>query len=357
MSAQPPDVAVREAFRAAFEDPFAPSPGEDWHAFSIGYHSHDPCSLGVLRIRSGANSVIAKHLRRDASCPGAEREVSAYQSGPAGWLQGALRAPRFLGTWGSSTREVWLWLEDLAPEFRRDLDVHDIEALSELLGTAQALWSVERESSRRGDDDDLERWVAEPRTKPPDAHCTAPATEARDLEEQWREVWHNRQPLLNIAREGTGKQSFCHYDFWHGNVVCPTPAGAPAYGLVDWSLTGQGPLGADLPFFALAAVWDGLEAADNLAGIEHNLLAGYARGVAAAGVEIEFSALRRRFAAVAALRYGLLAGTLIRTSLDDPWLVRVALRRGTTASDIYARRARLIHQAGEWLPHALGSTR
>lgn len=318
------------------------------HATLIAARSFDPSSRSHWRIDVESADEAARALFvkvADAHAANPRHEMRVMSSAITRAMADGLIAPLFLGAAGSTGDEIVMWSTFHSGRPGCMASASDFALAAGELGKWQA-----REARRSGvvpcsGEQDIVTFCREQRF--------AWLEDTRLVPSVVRQVWDARERLLLVAT--APPLTFCHNDFWHGNLILPRDGSADPVVLVDWALAGRGGLAADLPFAVAAAVWDDLRAADDVAWFEQEMLSAYIDGLTRGGAPAEWLATARTvFSAVAALRYALLLTTLKGDASKDLWLAKVAARTDRSVGEVLRRRERLAPLASAHLQRAIG---
>lgn len=286
-----------------------------------------------------------------------KREWLAFDSGLLAGLPGRLRAPGTRLTTQTADGDCWVWMDDVGGRTGKALTLDDYRTIGFALGTTQGSYAAGATAlpdqpwlSRRW----LHGWV----------EASAPMAEnigddsvwgdprlapLRSLRERAAEVWSRREELL--ATVEMLPLTVTHYDFWPANVFVTDDGGVIA---IDWSQIGLGGLAQDLDQLTLDPVWMQVWPDADPRRLERMVLAGYADGLRASGLDVDESALWQWYAAAAGVRYVPMLGGQPRTAADPAAASEQERRFGLPYATIAANKARAIERAVELGELALG---
>jgi len=215
------------------------------------------------------------------------REPLAYQHDlPGAYYGSGIRAPACLGADVTGIDAVLL-LQWIDGEPGETWPVSEYGHAAEALGRAQAPFLLGRPvppfswlsehflreySSEKPADwgilEDDEAWAH------PAVHDNFPA----GLRDGVQFVHEHRERLYQI--NASLPRTFCHLDFWPKNLFRQPDGEIVA---IDWSFAGDGAVGEDAGNLVPDSVFDHFVRADQMAGLEQQVYAGYLRGLRSAG--------------------------------------------------------------------------
>jgi hypothetical protein len=244
-------------------------------------------TVGVWRVRSGADSAVLKLLRLGAGPPGRwpsspgeahpyywRREPLVYTSGLLDPVDG-VRAPKLRGLHERPDGSVALWLEDVPPA--PAWTPERLGAFARRLGRAQALLAA----------------------RPPSVAWLASGFLRRYLE--LHEVADPERDAV-LARLDQLPHTLGHNDLHPANVL-----GLDGSVVIDWAFSGPAPLGLDPGVLVADGVADALIAPADADSATEAVWNGYAAGLREGGVDD-----------VAPIRWAFLRGTALRLAWLDP---------------------------------------
>jgi hypothetical protein len=313
-------AALTSIVRAAYADQSLVL--ERWQPEPIAYANLSPDSRGLYRVAGTARtadrslgwSLVLKVLAAPPDAPDDpaqpfywKREALAYTSElvPTNGAGSGFCAPRCWQIDERSERQIWLWLEDLAPA-----DVWSIERYAlaaRHLGRYQGAFLAQlpdRPWLSRGL---LPAWVADstplieriaradvwslPLLRPFPA-SVAPAVLA---------LWHERERFFAALERQP--QTLCHHDLWRNNLFARRSSGDHEQTIaIDWELVGLGAAGEDLGNLLGVSLLNFDVAAGHAAQLADRLLHSYLAGLQDAGWRGDPRPVQVAYAAVAALR-------------------------------------------------------
>lgn len=154
-------------------------------------------------------------------------------------------------------------------------------------------------------------------------------------------LWDERDSLLTIAEQLP--QTLCHLDFWPHNLFSRATAdGLDQTVLLDWSQTGLGAFGEDIANLVLDSVWMLCVGRDDVKRLEEIALGGYIAGLQQAGWAHDPRLIELGYALTGALRFGLLAGSLLQLIHDESQHDEIARRYGQPFEHVIAQRAAVV---------------
>jgi len=334
-----------------------PVPLAGWAVEPIGYRRINDTTAGLDRIvgtlRSPQGdvrcSVFRKRLRRaragdaasDVTFAGSDepahwnywrRESDAYGSGLLREMAGGFRAPECFA------REI---VDDTATLWLQDVQ-----------GTPASVWSVERFAlAMRHLGRFQGRFVAgEPLPAYPwlsRGHLRAWTPGGDDGGDvRYRRLCERRDELL--AAVEASPATVCHLDLRSANMFAgQRPGDDDATVVVDWSAVGFGALGEDVASMVFDSVWMCDVGVALLRPLSLAAIDGYLAGLRDAGWTGDERVARRNYAAVAGLKFGLLAPRLRRAASSDDQRRTLEHKYGMPADAVIARRAAVCERALE----------
>lgn len=353
----------------------------DWRVASLGYRVINGITGGLWRVAGEARahgraigwSAVLKVLRRAGEGSAANfapteepghwnywrREALVYDSPLLDTLAPGLVAPACYGVEEPEPGQRWLWLEDVAGMTARGWSDARWGLAARHLGRWQGAFAAGRRSLPdaswlcRGH---LLAWVPAEATVPLDrlrqpsawAHPLLRDHLPPDTGERVARLWARRDALLATAGRAPG--TLCHLDLWGRNLLSrhiPSSKGdeADQTVLLDWSMLGYGVLGEDVANLVLDSVWMFDAAATRLPTFERAILAGYLDGLREAGWTGDPALVRASYAAIGALRFGLLAEPVLRLAHDETQHGIMEARYDLPIAAIVAQRAALLGHA------------
>lgn len=288
------------------------------------------------------------------------REPLLYASGLLDALPPGLRAPRSFGTTWRGAREAWLWLEDVAAPTAAGWPPARFGRAARLLGRwqgAYAAGALPLPDAPWLSAGWLRAWVP-PRPATPDP-ATDPASwrgPLLDAAPTWlpgavAALWAERDALL--AAVGALPRCLCHRDLWASNLLAAPDDGADgAIAIIDWSQAGVGVLGEDPANLVFDSAWMCAAPHGDLSTSIPLVIDEYCAGLREAGWRGDEGAIRAGYAALGALRFGLLADN-VRLLATDPARGAVAVAsHGGPLDALVARRLAVVAHALEGLDAA-----
>jgi Phosphotransferase enzyme family len=281
------------------------------------------------------------------------REALVYTSDLLRDLPASLRAPRCFAATELSAGTIGLWMEDIRniPATAWPLDRFGLAA--QHLGQFQGGYLMQPSLPRMPwlSRNWLHAWVPDISARldliqDPTAwhHPLLSLLFAPDTADSVLRLWHDRELLL--AAVGRVPQTLCHLDFWPPNLFArTTDSGGDQTVLIDWSQTGIGALAEDIANLVMDSVWMLYMDGALIEQFEAIVFAGYMSGLRQAGWAGDQRQVRFAYAAVAALRFGLLAGALLRYvhTADLPMQLEQQYQR--SFNDIVVQRAHMVSHA------------
>jgi len=281
------------------------------------------------------------------------REPTLYASGLLDALPAGLRAPRSFGMTTRGAHEVWLWLEDLAAPTAAGWPPARFGRAARLLGRWQggyAAGALPLPDEVWLSTEWLRAWVqAVPATPDP---ATDPALwrgPLLDTAPAWlpgavAALWAERDALL--AAVEALPRCLCHRDLWASNLLA-APDGGPggAIGIIDWSQAGVGVLGEDPANLVFDSAWMYGVSSDDLPTLIPLVIDEYCAGLREAGWAGDERAVRAGYAAIGALRFGLLTNNVRLLATDPACGAGVVASHGGPLSALVARRLAVVTQA------------
>lgn len=258
------------------------------------------------------------------------REPLLYASGLLDGLPTGLRTLRSFGATQPAPDVIWLWLEDIGGTTAAGWPIGRFARAARLLGRWQGAYAAGMRPLPAASwlsTDWLRAWV------PQSGAATDPATDPAN----WRDpllapappglpaavaaLWHERDALL--AAVEALPACLCHRDLWAYNLLTPSDADeAEEIVLIDWSQAGVGVLGEDPANLVFDSAWMYAVPAADLPVLSRLVLDEYCAGLRDAGWAGDEGAVRASYAAIAALRFGLLAR----------WVLALAAESGARAT-------------------------
>ena len=277
------------------------------------------------------------------------REFEAFGSPLLDALPAPLRLPRCFAR-ERAARTAEIWLESVPSSAPAAWSDERFAAIARALGA----WQSEHPAGRDAASEPA--WLARGALRMWAPDETSTAREAVERDELWssagvrehlgatvrdrvRACWAARDANLDALERG--RQTLVHGDFWTRNLL-----GAPADAetvAIDWSELGVGALAHDLVNLVLDSVWMFDVPPERLAALRHAALSGYADGFPSA----DTSTIEAAYRASAHLRFGALAGTLVRQHADESKRREIAARYERPFDEIFATRAAVIRAALE----------
>ncbi|MGZ3521968.1 MAG: aminoglycoside phosphotransferase family protein [Vulcanimicrobiaceae bacterium] len=150
----------------------------------------------------------------------------------------------------------------------------------------------------------------------------------------------HREELLDEIE--TGERILVHNDLWPANVFAGNEPEQCT--IIDWSMFGIGGLSDDLANYVFDGGWMLVLPPDKLEQTARVMVERYVDALSSAGAHVQAQALRR-FALVAALRFGLLAGVVANLSVDEIMQEEVERRYGMGFERVLAHRAAVVETA------------
>jgi hypothetical protein len=149
--------------------------------------------------------------------------------------------------------------------------------------------------------------------------------------------------------------TLCHLDLWSRNLFSrhiPQDDGGEREAfeetvLLDWSMLGFGVLGEDIANLVLDSAWMLDIAGERLSQFERAVLDSYLAGLRGAGWAGDEGDVRAAYAAIGALRFGLLAGPMLAQSRDEERHAMLEARYGRPIAEVIAWRAAVVRRGLE----------
>jgi hypothetical protein len=366
---------VQTAVRHVLREPAATL--ADWTAAPLSHRVINQITGGLWRVSGGALvggapvawSLVLKVLRLAAADAASEfapstipshwnywrREELAYRTGLLGNLPAGLVAPRCLLVTEPAADEVWLWLEEIAGTPATDWPIARFALAARQLGQFQGMYAAGKQPlpdepwlSR----DWLRAWTPDEAGVALDlVHDPAPWRHPllRDLLPAsaaaivaW--LWQERAAL--IARVARAPRTLCHFDLWPRNLFSrPSAQADEETVLLDWSQTGIGGLAEDCANLVCDSVWMQTADGQSLPEFERVVLNGYQAGLRDAGWAGDWQEIHAAYAAVAALRFGLLAGRVLAMARDEAGYAELERRYQRPARAVITDRALVVAHA------------
>jgi hypothetical protein len=370
-----PAAALTTAVRRVLREPAAAL--MDWTATPLSHRVINQVTGGLWRVSGAALvagtpvawSLVLKVLRLAAADVASEfapstipshwnywrREALAYRTGLLDNLPAGLAAPRCLLVTEPAADEVWLWLEEIAGTPATDWPIARFGLATRRLGQFQGMYAAGKQPLP--DEPWLSRdWL---RAWAPDE-----AGVALDLVHDpaaWRHpllrgllptdaativtwLWQERDTL--IARVERAPRTLCHFDLWPRHLFSrPTPQAGDETVLLDWSQAGIGGLAEDCANLVCDSVWMQTVDGQALPEFEGVVLTGYQAGLQDAGWAGDWHEVRAVYAAVAALRFGLLAGRVLTRAHDEAGYAELERRYQRPARAVIEDRALVVAHA------------
>lgn len=296
-----------------------------WRVEPIDYVNVSPHSRGLYRVsgsaRDGGSDVLwSAVLKVVAASPDEpidrparpfywRREALIYQSGWLAALPESLAAPRCLAVTERPSRQLWLWLEDIAIVAEPPWLLPRYAQLAHSLGQFGVAWRerAELRTTPWLSRSLLRAWIADAAGQIALLEHPAIKTDPllrdlypADLIAGVRRLWSERE-LFCAALEQL-PQTLCHHDLWRNNLAARLgPHGQPQTVLFDWEVAGLGAPGEDVGNLLGVSLLNLDCAAEQAAALAETLLRSYLAGLRVAGGAGE-AAVRGAFAAAAALR-------------------------------------------------------
>ena len=349
---------------------------ERWETIPLVHRVINRVTGGVYRVRGFAHggeqsfswSLVLKILHHPEHDPASQfnpseelghwnywrREALVYESDLLNSLPITLAAPRCFGVSEVSPQTLYLWLEDIEGTPAADWPLLRFGEAARQLGLFQGglLVAVQLPSYPWLSDHWLRSWV--PDQPKAVLHIVEnaqawrnPLTEPYfplELQDRVLRLWNERDRLL--ATLESLPQTLCHLDLWPPNLSHQTtPAGLNQTVLIDWSQVGYGAAGEDIANLVLDSIWMFRIESDDLLEYEQFVWQGYLAGLREAGWHGDEREVRFVYAAVAALRFGLLAGHLLQTANDSSVHSELEERYKRSIETIFRDRARCVHHA------------
>jgi hypothetical protein len=301
------------------------------------------CDVVIKRLHANATTDDPHHERFMPSMSPAHpnywrREYDAYGApSPIDDLPGPLRPPRvYAREIGETTATLWLEAIEREPVAAwPDERFYDVGRALGAWRTSRAphwfargslrMWAPDADSPAYAGLLDSGAWTA-PRVV--DALGSAALESARA-------AWRVRDDT--IAELEAGPQRLAHNDLWTSNLL-----GSNAdVVVIDWSELGTSPIAHDLVNLVLDSIWMFELAPDRLRAVERAALAGYRDGATDVGAE----AIERAYRANARIRFGLLAGVLVRAASDPVKRDELAKRYDRSFDAVFDARASAVRAA------------
>jgi hypothetical protein len=156
------------------------------------------------------------------------------------------------------------------------------------------------------------------------------------------EVWTERGAACELLDRAP--RTLAHGDLWTRNLLALRDSSA-AVAVIDWSELGIAPVAHDLVNLVLDSVWMFDVPPDRIAAIERAALDSYARGWVEARGEGPPATIEVAYRANAAVRFGTLAGVLLRQAGDETKRTELTERYGRPFEQIFDARAAVLRAA------------
>jgi len=136
--------------------------------------------------------------------------------------------------------------------------------------------------------------------------------------------------------------ALAHNDLWTRNAFAGSDRAAI---LIDWSMCGYAPLGSDAVNLVYDSAWMFDLSAERLRQLVPVVRAAYADGVTETDPSLSRSLLERAFGRIAALRFGLLLGSLLETCANPHTHAALEARYGRSMESIVSERVAVVRSA------------
>ncbi len=385
MTVTSPEIGAEElvaTVRAALDEPGATLGA--WTATPLTHRIINGVTGGLWRVAGTAHvggaarawSVVLKIIGGMAGDPASpfapteepghwnywRREPLVYASGLLDALPAGLRAPRSFGTTLRGAHEAWLWLEDLAAPTAAGWPPARFGRAARSLGRWQGAYAAGRiplPDAPWLSTDWLRAWV------PPVPATPDPATDPAS----WRDppldrapswlpgavaaLWARRDALL--AAVEALPRCLCHRDLWASNLLAAPDSGPGGeIAIIDWSQAGVGVLGEDPANLVFDSAWMYAVPSDDLPTTIPLVIDEYCAGLREAGWVGEERAVRAGYAAIGALRFGLIARYVLLLATDPARGTHAVASHGGPLSALVARRIAVVTHALEGMDAARG---
>lgn len=285
------------------------------------------------------------------------READLYHSGLLNTLPGGIAAPRCYGVTELRPGVVGVWLEAIAGLSALDWSVERFGLAAQHLGQTQgafaagtplrdqpwlsrewlSYWIFSDEQSARLDiATDATAW------RHPLVAELFPQSAADDVLHLWQDRDAFRTAIARVPR------TLCHFDCWPSNMFSRLADDEhDETVLIDWSMAGHGVLGEDIANLVMDSNWMMPVDSALLPALEHNVVEGYLQGLRDAGWRGDERIVRGSYAAVAALRFGLLAGWLLAQVHDEAGHAQLEARWERPVAAFFTNRAAVVRRSLE----------
>ena len=269
-------------------------------------------------------------------------------------LAPGLVAPQCYGVVEPEPGRVWLWLEDIAGMPARDWPDARWGLAARHLGRWQGRFAAGLRPLPAATwlcAGHLRAWIPTEAAVPLDtlrepgawAHPLLRDILPPDTGETVARLWARRDDLLAVA--GRAPRALCHLDLWSRNLLSRRSGATDETVLLDWSMLGVGVLGEDVANLVLDSIWMFDVDAARLPGFERAILRGYLGGLREAGWRGDEATVLAAYAAIGALRFGLLAHQVLRQAHDEKERALLEARHGRPGAEVVARRAAMLRHA------------
>jgi hypothetical protein len=315
-----------------------------------GQHRAWSCILKIARIPAppGASYAVTAGGRDPGSASYWKGEALLYASGALDRLPGGLAAPRCYGVTEPDDETAWIWLEEVADTAGQDWPVSRFGRVARQLGRFNGAYLVGeplpnvpglcahwlRSEVGKFEASGSPLPSAEVWDHPAVRGALPPAAASRAAA-----AWETREELLDAVDRLP--QAFCHRDFFPNNLrTRHTEGGEEQTVVIDWAISGPGPIGEDA--FRLVSVSSlVLPFAGDLRELDAVVFEQYLMGLRDAGWSGDPRLVRLGYAAWS-------LGAPVYAALTLPYLVdpekaaAAALRGGMTAAQVVTARAELL---------------
>ena len=334
------ELILTKIVQQAFD--FSPSVLASWQSEAIAYPIINRVTAGLFRItgtnidQNGAHnwSLFLKILQyttedttstfNPSDAPAHwnywRREAEVYRSDMLHDLPHDFGVPRCYAVREETPATLWLWMEDIHGLPATQWPLQRYQLAAQHLGQFQGQYAHRKLPifpwlSRQW----LRAWVPTEDavalkliTDPTRwQHHLLAANWSSTHADRVVSLWRQRSVFLTTIEQMP--QTVCHLDFWPPNLFSrPTQGGQDQTVFLDWSQVGLGAYGEDIANLVSDSVWMLKIDCSMLVEFERLIWDGYLAGLHLSGWDGDERMVRFVYAATAALRFGLLAGLVLR---------------------------------------------
>ena len=282
------------------------------------------------------------------------READAYLSDILHELPRGFGVPRCYAVSAETPATLWLWMEDIHGLPATQWPLQRFQLAAQHLGQFQARCAAQPELpafpwlSRKW----FRSWVPAETTIALDLitnprswqHPLLASSLSPTHADRIMSIWQQRFTLLATVEQLP--QTLCHLDVWPPNLFArQTPDEQDQTVFLDWSQVGLGAYGEDIANLVLDSVWMLKVDVALLTEFERLVWDGYLTGLRLSGWDADARSVRFVYAATAALRFGLLAGLLLRQVHDSQDHKAIEQRYQRPFDQIMAQRTAVVAHA------------